>query len=470
MQDGRGRRNWRRAGAAVSAGVLAAALAAGCTTYARRSRDLRLQLAAQNYEAALQGLEAINNGGSRLLYHYERGLVLHYQNRFAESNAALDQAELVLEDLYTRDLTREVAAFVTSDNLVQYRGERFEAGILHYYKIMNYLHLGLEEEAAVECRRLNHRLQVFGDQDGSYYRNDPFLQYLTGLVYSLVGQHADANVSLRAALAAYRSLRQAYGVEFPAALACDLRDNAALVGGAADAEAAAAATRCAPLDSAAARLGTLNLFLEVGYVPARLESKIFLPIYKNEIKEDLDHAAFARDLARRRGRPVARELKLEYLLEVAMPVLAATPTPVEYSRVRPVAADGTSLAPATTDLVENLAPLAAQAFQEHEGEILVRAVVRSLAKYLATRETKKKSGDVAGWAMNAMGLATETADTRGWSTLPEKILMSRLRLPEGKYSLEVELLDRSGRHQGELRIPDIAIRRGQSAFLNYRVF
>jgi hypothetical protein len=215
--------------------------------------------------------------------------------------------------------------------------------------------------------------------------------------------------------------------------------------------------------------GTLNLFLEVGYVPARVENKLFLPIYKDEIKDDLDRDSFANTLSCRRGQPVNHELKLEYLLEVAMPALAADPCPYEYAQVRPVAADGKPLTAGYTDVVQNLAPLALQSFQEHEGEILLRAVVRSLSKYLATRETKKKSGKVAGWAMNLFGVATESADTRSWSSLPEKILMSRLDLPAGRYQLDVELFDRAGRSAIALRIPDVDIMAGRAKFLNYRV-
>lgn len=451
---------------AIPAGLVML-LACACATYTAQSRWLRAQLDAGNYDSALQGLEALDTGSTRLLYQYERGLILHSQGRFADSNQALDQAEQLLEDLYTRSVSREVTSLLTSDNVVEYRGDRFEAGMLHYYKIMNYLHLGQEEEAAVECRRLNRRLQQFKDRDGSFYRNDPFLQYLTGLVYAQVGAYVDADVSLRVALQAYRDLRQPYGVEFPAALRCDLARNALQLGTAMPAETAAAIPGCPPVPEAG--LGTLDLCLEIGYVPARVPIEILLPIFKNEITDDLDHTAYAHTLAGRYGQPYDTHLELEYVLRVAVPRLQDTPSPVVAAQIRPQVKGDSHLPAAYTDVAENLATLAVLSFQEHQADILVRAVIRSLAKYLATRAAKEKS-EAAGWIANIAGVATESADTRSWTTLPEKILMGRLALPPGVYALDIDLFDRTRRRVGTVRVPEVEVVSGRSTLLNHRVY
>jgi hypothetical protein len=119
-------------------------------------------------------------------------------------------------------------------------------------------------------------------------------------------------------------------------------------------------------------------------------------------------------------------------------------------------------------MVENIDALAALAFSEGQWHVLLRATTRALIKYAA-----KKGADsqdvVLGALVNLFNVATESADTRSWSTLPEKILMTRLDLPEGNWDLDVALFDQTGRRTGGFVIEDIGVRAGHVDFLNFRV-
>jgi hypothetical protein len=124
----------------------------------------------------------------------------------------------------------------------------------------------------------------------------------------------------------------------------------------------------------------------------------------------------------------------------------------------------------TTVRAANWTKLAQESFAEDEAAIFVRATARAFLKYLAKRGTEKKHGEVAGWLVNALGAALETADTRCWSTLPEQVLLARLDLPPGTYRLAIAVQGRDGVVDLDFDIPDIVVRAGQNTFLSHRVY
>jgi hypothetical protein len=436
--------------------------------------------------AALERIQPLDTGESRLLYLYERGSILHESGDFAASNEAFDRAEILLDDLYTKSLSRALGSLFTGDYLLQYRGERFEAALVHYYRIMNYLNLGQVSEAAVECRRLNQRLQLYGDAGGSFYRDDPFLQYLTGMVYGLARERVDADVSFRVALDGYRDLGPKYGVATPDRLLCDLAENSRALGNRDDAARYREQGGCPPR-AQGPRAGVLRLFLECGAIPIKHENSIAAPIYKNEIHDDLDEAGYARELSHRCRQPVIADREVEYLLKISLPEMAPTRGAIEFARIRAIPAiEGSSVARGDDPAADveavtgtNLGTLALASFEEHQGEILTRAVARSLAKYLATRaaegddekdgKKEKKHDRWMGRLVNLFGVATEAADTRCWSSLPEKILMSSLDLPPGRYRIEVELLGDARQRVGFISLEDVQITSGRSTIVSRRV-
>lgn len=446
--------------------VTACVIHCGCASQMARSPYVKSYVDEQNFSAALEEIEKIDKGTSRLLYLYEKGLVLHYDGRYEESNTALEEAERVYDDLYTRSLSREIGSLLTSDNIIQYRGERFEAALVHYYKILNYLFVSRPDEAVVECRKLNNRLRAFADSGDSVYVNDPFLQYLTGMVYLEGGEIQDADVSLRVALKAYSALQNRYGVEVPGWLHCDLLRCARILG---DDEAIERYREA--VDSCAVRghgedLGTVNIFLECGYVSFKVEENIVLPIYENEVGDDTNVDEFARGLSLRYGQPVEQGLSLDYLLRVALPTMVPSPGPFVYAGIR-TRVGGQAYA-ARAEVVENLDALALRAFESRRGTIMIKAISRALTKYLA-KEGADKESTLLGWMVNLFNVATEGADTRCWATLPQTIRMARLVLPEGAYDLEIVLHDQSGSEEESYPIKGVKVRRGRSTFLSYRI-
>jgi tetratricopeptide (TPR) repeat protein len=445
--------------------ISACALQTGCASQMARSPVVKDYVDRQEFDAALEQIEQIDQGTSRLLYLYEKGIVLHYAGRYGESSAALEEAEHLFDDLYTKSLSREVGAILTSDNVIQYRGERYEAALVHYYKLLNYLHLSDTEGALVECRKLNNRLRFFADSEDSVYVGDPFLQYLTGMVYMEAGELSDADVSLRAALYAYGAVGARYSIQPPATLRCDLARCASLLGDLDAAAGYADTTGACDPNGGKSGFGTLNVLLECGYAPFKVEQNIVFPIYKNEVNDGTDTDKFAVTLSSRYGEPVNESLELDYVLRVAMPELVPSPEPFAEAAVR--VAEGGKTREEAALVVENIDALAFEAFEARRGAILLKTVTRALAKYLAKEGVDDKS-EIAGVIVNLFNVVTESADIRSWATLPQTIRMARFVLPEGTYDLEIVLRGAAPEEESHV-IEKIEITGGRSRFVNFRV-
>ena len=490
------RRLVRRGPVAPRARIVLAALAglltvAGCATYSAHNRSLRTDLVSGNFATALETVEQNRSGRSLLLYWLERGLLLHYADRWRESNGAFQQAEEIAADLYTKSISQRALSLLTSDAAVDYRAAPFELVMVPYYRALNYVYLGDREGALVEARKAGLLLRQYTEQDlgrlgeldpdrdtssDDLLGNDAFLHYLSALLYEWDGESNDAFIAYRNAAAAWHAEAGRLQTQAPPWLGADLVRSAGRLGfteelaqareafpelfPAADSTTTAGAAT-AP-ESAGG--GDVVVLLELGFAPAKEQREMNLPVLKTDRRDD--RVRWARDL-RGRWRPDYRydEAQLDYWLRVTVPELVSSPPAVTGARVSAGVAGGHAVA-VTVDDIEGRAFVA---FHAQEGAMWLRTIVRGLAKYGA-KEQADKAGKVAGLLANLLGAATEQADTRGWLTLPNRIAMARLRLPPGRYDLRVDLLDAAGTTLRTDTIPDVIVRTADLALVSRRVF
>jgi hypothetical protein len=469
---------------AVLAGLLAVA---GCATYSARNRSLRTDLVSGNFATALETVEQNRSGRSLLLYWLERGLLLHYADRWQESNDAFQRGEEIAADLYTKSVSQRALSLLTSDAAVDYRAEPFELAMVPYYRVLNYVYLGDREGALVEARKAGLLLRQYTEQDlgrlgeldpdrdtssDDLLGNDAFLHYLSALLYEWDGDFNDAFIAYRNAADAWHAEAGRLQTQAPPWLGADLSRTAGRLGftdelvqareafpelfPAADSTAAATAPEFAG--------GDVVVLLELGFAPAKAQREMNLPVLKTDRRDD--RVRWARDL-RGRGRSDYRydETQLDYWLRVTVPELVSSPPAVTGARVSAGVVGGHAVAVTVDDLEGR----AFAAFRAQEGAMWLRTIVRGLAKY-GTKEQADKAGQVAGLLANLLGAATEQADTRGWLTLPNRIAMTRLRLPPGCYDLRVDLLDASGATLRTDTIPQVTVRTDDLAIVSRRVF
>src|SRR2546425_10839145 len=90
---------------------------------------------------------------------------------------------------HPRRIRSEVEAFLTSDNALPYEGEEFEKVLLNVFMALDYVQLGLWDDALVEARKVDHKLTVLADrnQKRMTYNKDALARYLSGLLYEATG-------------------------------------------------------------------------------------------------------------------------------------------------------------------------------------------------------------------------------------------------------------------------------------------
>lgn len=450
-------------------------------------REIYGALEAGKPEAALAYLDEKAPDKENLPFLFERGLVAHYSDRFQESNTALSRAESISEDLYTRSISKEAAALLTTDLVRPYAGARYERLLSHYYRILNYLYLNELDEALVECRRATQLIRYYINEEEDYdYFGAAFLAYLSGMLFESAGELNDAFISYQQAEEYYERASPKTGVNLPQDIGVSLVRLSSALGFSED-EAFYRKKYRTPHDLAGDN-GELILFYETGYVPSKYEETLTFPILKTDSFEDESKKGrrkrkdsdFARTLVSRRGKTYS-ETKLEYLLHVAIPAIRSN-----RPRLTEVAVDVGDIEGRGV-LVADVETMAIETLKSQEGSILLRTVARALLKYLAYREVAKKSEDkdeseeetdrskkilmdLLGRAVNVVNIATERADTRSWQTLPNQIILLRMRLPAGNHTVKLEFSDRFNRGREFESLEDVVIRRNETTFLNYRTF
>ena len=443
---------------------------AGCATYGSKMEEVRLQFSQGKYENALNKLEETKSGSSRLLYLLERGMLLHYADRYEESNDAFEEAEILAEDLYTKSISREAGALFTSDNILPYEGEKFERVLIHYYRALNYVYLKLSDEALVECRRVSFLLGRYRDEtegDSTAYSDDAFMQYLTGILFEWRGEINDAFISYRKAEAAYEKYETEYSISQPSSLKADVLRTARALGFEEEYEHYLRKYgEVRDPERSDVETGKLILIHENGFAPVKIADELVLPILKVDKfgeHNDFDVPKYSTKLRARAGRHYD-DVEVEYFLRVSVPrYLSAAPS-IAYMEVQ---VDDVRV---PSEMVADVEAIALKNFGEREPRILLKTIARGITKYLAFRTAEKKQGGLAGLAVNIFNVATESADTRSWLTLPNNFQMVSMSMPPGEYDLHLSFYDTNGREVESTDVPNVKIESGDFTFLNYRTF
>lgn len=453
------------------------------------SRSLN-QLEKGNYEAALGKLEKPSGKTNKLLYHLEKGLILHYQGQYEASNVEFERAERLSDQLYTRSVSREIAALLSNDSIVAYRGEEFELALIHYYRAMNYARLGDRQAVLVECRKANLKLENYAQQ-AEYelsYKNDAFLQYMTGLFFEAEGEWNDAYISYKDALKGYRAYEAAFDLQAPRMLIIDLARLAQRLGYEDEVAEYTERYQLEPEELQPASGGELVVFVESGFVPRKHQVEFSVPILDYDVpilKDEWEVWTVSERAIHRYHHPhVYNRRHVEYWLRVALPEYREVPSQVAGVRLR----TGDQSALAAT--AEDLDAIAQRTFAQKFDTILLRTVARSLAKYLASKSIEEAFvddeddeddedwaklgawglGKALGGLVNLFGVATEAADTRGWLALPHAIRIARLAVTPGTAAPTLELLDDRGQVLSVEKLPEVAVADGEKVFLNFRTF
>ncbi len=170
--------------------------ATGCADYVDQTRRARDEFYSGRYSEAAQLLEvdAHREGTDQLLYLLDRATALHHAGQYEESNKDFHLADKLAEIKDYTSLSLEAVTLFSSERIVDYKGEDFENALISQYLALNYLLLGRLEDALVECRRVNHKLQRMISEGKRPYQLNPMAWYISGLIYELNREYDHAYI------------------------------------------------------------------------------------------------------------------------------------------------------------------------------------------------------------------------------------------------------------------------------------
>ncbi|MBA4054561.1 MAG: hypothetical protein C0490_07610, partial [Marivirga sp.] len=206
-----------------------------CATYYQTHSDFNAEFEHGDLKQALETLRKHENeseGRTRLIYFVNKGLLLSILGEYEESNSYFEKAFLFGED-YRINYVNEATAYVTNPNVTVYRGEDHEHLMVLYFKAINFLKMNKPEEALVECRRLNIRLNQLGDKynvEEKLQRN-AFIHTLMGIIYQSTDDYNNAFIAYRNAMEVYENeYAKFFKMEPPEQLKKDLLETAMRTG------------------------------------------------------------------------------------------------------------------------------------------------------------------------------------------------------------------------------------------------
>lgn len=409
----------------IAATALLLAMLSGCATFRSYDSELTSTInltAAGNVDGAIKRLERNNQLGTKdLLYYLELGELQRLNHRYDESQKAWMAADAHVQAWEKTALANpekllgRVASVVLNDKSMPYEGHDYEKVMLTTRLALDHLARGDFDTARVDIKRTHEReaviaelrrkelqkteeearkrgmktgfkelngypIQTIDNPEVNALKNSyesAFSHYLAGFIYEALGEP-----SLAAA-----GYRQAIELQ---------PNNPQLEDALAGLDARVAARDDGYTD--------VLFVLESGTAPARQSRQFSLPFpYRNRL----------------------------LIVPVSFPVIALT-----QPSFMPVQLQIQGEAPISTTVITSIDLMARKALQEEMPGIMLRGIIRSSTKAVAQYQAgKNDQTGLAAFALAIGSMVTESADERGWRSLPAQIAIARARIPSGEHTM-----------------------------------
>ncbi len=400
----------------------------GCVTMGQKGESMQSALAAGHIGKALELVEKEDSLQEDVLASMNKGMLRRIKGDYKASNQIFEIAKQHIEELYGTSISEQAGALIVNDKLRSYSGDRYEQVLLHAYMAMNYIQLSDLDSARVEMLQANVKMQEWGEEP----EDDPFVRYLSGMIYESLGETDQALVSYRQAKKTYQSTKEKQNLEIPAVLKNDLLRVLAKEGLNDELRVLKKEFNMKKFKpkKAAKSTGELIIVLNSSLAPIRHENSIVA----NVTGKPIDTVKIAV--------PTYRKPKRHFTARV--------------STDRKVSAN--------LELVENVDALARAALASDMPIITTRAIARAVVKHETQEKVKEKGGALAGFLATVVNIASEQADTRSWTTLPQTIQLARIKLPKGQNKIRISIHNESGALVDTIENV-VNIKSGQTTFL-----
>ena len=463
--------------------IIAATVFHGCATPAAYYHNMNSLVAAGRYgEAAAAGEQSrqkVYGRKNELLYHLDRGFLLHIAGSYAESNEAFENAKRVANEHFTKSVTAEASTLLVSDNMRPYYGEDFERALIHVFCALNYVLMGRESEALVEARQVDHFLKTLRTNYNhkSGYTEDAFARYLMGMIYENQGAVNDAYISYYKALENYDSYAAVYGVPVPKKLIADTFRTARALGFSDDVRALEKKWGKVEAPAPDAGCGEVVVIGYNGLAPVKVDSFFEISFGRAWSYVEAADVEGEEEEQVEQARAIARNILAEEQVRMAFPKYVPAEYRVSVIDASVISNSGAAPYDDKAETVENIGALAKTTLAGRIARVRVRTIIRAAVKFALThnisRSVAKNSNDeLLGWlvkkTLSIASTATELSDKRSWRSLPDTISMARLTAPAGACRLSLTMRDAAGAAVGTSTIENVTVRPGKKTFIIIR--
>jgi len=411
-------------------------LTIGCSrpTFYQKTYNFNKEIAVSHFDAAEKMIEEnkdLEKGKIRFLYYVNAGTVEHLKGDFKKSNEYFEKADLFVEDEQKKAL-EEGAAFLLDPNISTYYGEDHEILLIHYYKALNYYLLGDTNEALVEVRRLNLKLQTLSEKykSDNKFRQDAFMHVLMGVIY-------EANNDINNAFIAYRNAYDIYESDYksffnqasPPQLKKDIVRTAAL-SGLKEEQLKYEKEFNISFEQDQPDANVVILWNN-GMGPVKEEWGINFVI----VKDSFGWVTF-----------VNKEFGFTFPFYVGdrnFDIAWVKVVFPRYAARTPLFSEATAVhnnVEYPLELAENLNDISFKVLNQRMMYEFSTSLIRVALKQLAASEIGKEADSPGlGTALSLLASATERADTRNWQSIPHSIYYTRVPVEKGDTEIAINL-------------------------------
>ena len=397
----------------------------GCATFRSYDSELTSTInlaAAGNVDGAIKKLEGNNKRRTKdLLYYLELGELQRLNHRYDESQKAWMAADAQVQAWEKTALANPekllggVSSVLLNDKAIPYEGHDYEKVMLSTRLALDHLARGDFETARVDIKRTHEREAVIAElrkkelqkieEEASKRGMKTGFKELNGYPVQTID-----NPEINALKNSYESAFSHYLAGFiyealgePSLAAAGYRQAIELQPNHPQLEDALAGldTRVVARDDG---YTDVLFVIESGTAPARQSRQFSLPF------------------------PYWDRL---LIVPVSFPVIAPT-----RPSFMPAQLQIQGEAPISTTVITSIDLMARKALQEEIPGIVLRGIIRSSSKAIVQYQASRndKTG-LAAFALAIGSIVTESADERGWRSLPAQIAIARARIRSGEHAI-----------------------------------
>jgi len=423
----------------ISAFLIFALFLPGCAslvTYTSRYVPVEESIANRNYEQAIKLIQEQQEKNyytqkDRLLFYLDMAISYYYAGNYEKSIQFFDRAEQTIEELYTKSVSNIAASFLLNDNVLDYAGEDYEDIYINVFKCIGYLELGLFDDAFVEIRRLNEKIETLSlkyadlvtalnqavQTDIEFrhgdirFHNSALARYLSYLIYRAEGEYDDARIDLESIHQLWALQPDVYDFPMPTPI------------------------KGLDVDSDVTQVNVVSF---VGRGPEKYAIGFKIDTYNGYILVyPLGESATAEK--------IIMNIEEGYHFKFSLPEIRPRESQVQFVEVYIDGEYGGHL-----ELLEDMSQVAISTFRVKQPIIYLKTIARTVTKGIVAQEQKatiaEKTKDPI---FNSLLLASvdvavdisENADLRCWRLLPGKCMIGEFEVSPGIHDIEVRYLN-----------------------------